>query len=52
LFGHLIGAGVHEVAWGYAAAAALMVFAGVVEALMGVDAEGKSLEDVAEPLSA
>jgi len=52
LFGHLIGAGVREVAWGYAAAAVLMLFAGVVEAFMGIDAEGKSLEDIAEPLSA
>ena len=52
LFGHLIGAGVRQVAWGYAAAAVLMMFAGGVEAFMGIDAEGKSLEDIAEPLSA
>ena len=52
LFGHLIGAGVRQVAWGYAAAAVLMLFAGTVEAFMGIDAEGKSLEDIAEPLSA
>jgi MFS family permease len=52
LFGRLIGAGVAQVAWGYAGAALLMLFAGGVEAWIGVDAEGRSLEDVAEPLSA
>jgi MFS family permease len=52
LFGRLIGSGVKEVAWGYAAAAALMVAAAVTEAFIGIDAEGKSLEDIAEPLSA
>jgi MFS family permease len=52
VFGWLIGAGVHAVAWGYAAAAALMLVAAVTEAYLGVDAEGKSLESIAEPLSA
>jgi MFS family permease len=52
LFGQLIGAGVHAVAWGYAAAAALMLIAAVTEAYLGIDAEGKSLESIAEPLSA
>jgi len=51
LFGQLIGAGVKEVAWGYALAALLMIGAGVVEAFIGIDAEGKSLESIAEPLS-
>ncbi len=32
-------------------AAALMLAAAVTEAAIGVDAEGKSLENVAEPLS-
>jgi MFS family permease len=52
LFGQLIGAGVHAVAWGYAAAAVLMLIAAVTEAYLGIDAEGKSLESIAEPLSA
>jgi hypothetical protein len=37
--GHLVGAGV-------------MVFGGVVELLVGINAEGKSLEDVTKPLTA
>ena len=36
----------------YLAGAALMIFAGLMQALFGADAEGKSLEDVATPLSA
>ncbi len=51
LFGQLIGSGVANVAWGYAAAAALMIIAAGVEIKLGVDAEGKSLESIAEPLS-
>jgi MFS family permease len=51
LFGQLIGAGVKEVAWGYGMAALLMIGAAVVEAFLGIDAEGKSLESIAEPLS-
>lgn len=51
LFGQLIGAGVKQVAWGYGVAAFLMIAAGVVEAFLGIDAEGKSLESIAEPLS-
>jgi MFS family permease len=51
LFGQLIGAGVRQVAWGYALAALLMIGAGMVEAFIGIDAEGKSLESIAEPLS-
>jgi len=52
LFGRLIGSGVGAVAWGYGAAAVLMLGAAVTEAFLGVDAEGKSLEAIAEPLSA
>ena len=37
---------------GYIFAAALMLGAGVLEAIWGVAAEGKSLEDISEPLSA
>jgi hypothetical protein len=39
------------VCYGYAFAAALMIAGGTVAALFGVDAEGKSLEDIALPLS-
>jgi MFS family permease len=51
LFGQLIGAGVHDVAWGYEAAAVLMLIAAIVEVRLGIDAEGKSLESIAVPLS-
>jgi MFS family permease len=51
LFGQLIGAGVAHVVWGYAAAAVLMLVAAGVEMRLGVDAEGKSLESIAAPLS-
>jgi MFS family permease len=37
--------------YGYLAGAALMIGAGVVEALVGVDAERKSLESITDPLS-
>jgi MFS family permease len=51
-FGRLIGTGVAWImAGGYAAAAVLMLIAAVTEWALGIDAEGKSLEDVAEPLS-
>ncbi len=52
LFGRLIGSGVAwEVAGGYVAAAALMLIGAAVEAKFGIDAEGKSLESIATPLS-
>ncbi|GLK69322.1 MFS transporter [Hansschlegelia plantiphila] len=52
LFGLLIGSGEPwPIFWGYAGAAALMIVAGVAALLFGIDAEGKSLEDVAPPLS-
>ncbi|WP_428535793.1 MFS transporter [Rhodopila sp.] len=52
LFGHLIGSGSQwAVASGYAGAAALMIAAAVCEVVLGVEAAGKSLEDVAQPLS-
>nr|WP_315855162.1 hypothetical protein [Chenggangzhangella methanolivorans] len=37
--------------WGYVGAAVLMIVAGTAALFYGVDAEGKSLEDVAAPLS-
>jgi MFS family permease len=52
LFGFLISSGSQwAVAGGYAGAAALMMGAAVCEALLGVEAAGKSLEEVARPLS-
>jgi MFS family permease len=53
LFGRLVeteNAG--AVAFGYYLGAALMIVAGLVEAVLGVAAERKRLEDVAAPLSA
>jgi MFS family permease len=38
--------------WGYVGAAAIMIIGGVVAWFLGVDAEGKSLEDIAPPISA
>jgi MFS family permease len=52
LFGFLIGSGSEwAVAGGYAGAAVLMMAAAVCEATLGVEAAGKSLEEVAQPLS-
>ncbi len=53
VFGHLIQTGSRdEVLIGYLIGAGLMVGAAVVEAMLGVDAERRSLEEVAPPLSA
>ena len=56
IFAHLIGDQQHpdptRLFYGYVFAAAVMVQAGVLEALIGVKAERASLEDIAEPLSA
>ncbi|HVJ50895.1 MAG TPA: MFS transporter [Aliidongia sp.] len=53
LFSHLIEGGERgPIGWGYGLAAAMMVFAALVELKLGIAAEGKSLEDVARPLSA
>jgi hypothetical protein len=41
-----------RVCYGYAATAVLMIAGGLVEATLGVSAEGKNLEDIAQPLSA
>jgi MFS family permease len=54
LYGKLIGDGHDHNAlfWGYVLGAAVMAVGGVVAFAIGIDAEGKSLEDVASPLSA
>jgi MFS family permease len=52
LYGHLIGDGKdpNSLYWGYLLGAGAMILGGVVAAFLAVDAEGKSLEDVAKPL--
>jgi MFS family permease len=52
LFGHLIETGARSsIVWGYHLAALLMLCGALTEWLIGIDAEGKSLETVAKPLS-
>lgn len=52
VFGLLIGGGQPwPIFWGYAGAAVLMIGAGFAALMYGVDAEGRSLEDIAAPLS-
>jgi MFS family permease len=52
LFGILIeGGGRSHIVWGYFLGAALMIVAALVELRLGVQAERKSLEEVAPPLS-
>jgi MFS family permease len=53
LYGHLIGSG-HDpfkLFIGYLIGPGAMIIGGIVEIVLGVSAEGKSLEDVASPLS-
>jgi MFS family permease len=53
LFGKLVESGKEvNVFYGYVIASVVMIAAGVAEWLLGVDAEGKSLEDIAAPLTA
>ena len=54
LYGLLIGTGQDHTRLfvGYLIGAAVMMIGGAVEVVLGVAAEGKSLEDVADPLSA
>ena len=58
LFGKLIddattgGKDITAIALGYFIGAALMIAGGVVEAVLGVKAEGQSLESIAQPLTA
>ncbi len=52
-YGHLIGDGEDpgKLFIGFLVGAGVMMIGGIVEIFLGVDAEGKSLEDVAPPLS-
>lgn len=53
IFGRLVGDG-HDrgrLFWGYVLGSVIMIFGGLVAWRFGVDAEGKGLEDVADPLS-
>lgn len=53
LFGFLIATGkVLPLSCGYALAAVLMLGAALFEVIHGVNAEGRSLEQIADPLSA
>jgi MFS family permease len=53
LFGFLVEAGSRlPLFWGYIGGAALMIIGGLTEIWLGVDAEQKSLESIANPLSA
>jgi MFS family permease len=53
LFGYLIAShAASAIAGGYFLAAVLLLGAALVEALFGIDAEGRSLEQIADPLSA
>jgi MFS family permease len=53
LYGHLIGTGKDPTSLyiGYLIGAGAMILGGLVAAFLGVNAEGKALEDVATPLS-
>jgi MFS family permease len=52
LFGYLIGQGSRDhVLWGYVVGAGAMIVAAIVQGVWGLDAERRSLEDVAPPLS-
>jgi MFS family permease len=52
LFGWLIESGDRRyIVWGYLFGAALMVAAAIVEMVIGIKAERRSLEDIAAPLS-
>ena len=52
LFGRFIEQGQEQVAFGYYIGACLMIAAGLVEVVFGVEAAQRSLEDIATPLTA
>jgi MFS family permease len=53
LYGALVGDGTSRepLFWGYVLGSVVMIFGGVVSGVFGVSAAGKSLEDIADPLS-
>lgn len=53
LYGALVGDGTDRepLFWGYVLGAAVMMFGGVIAGVFGISAAGKSLEDIADPLS-
>ena len=53
IFGHLVGDGTARdpLFWGYVVGAVVMIFGGLVALFFGVDAEGRGLEDIADPLT-
>lgn len=52
LYGYIVGTGSRDLLfWGYIAGAAVMAAGGLTEIFLGVNAERKSLEDVARPLA-
>jgi MFS family permease len=52
LYGYLVGTGSRTMLfWGYIAGGLVMIAGGLTEIWLGIDAEGKSLEDVARPLA-
>ena len=52
LFGYLVSTGSRELLFrGYLAGALAMVLGGAAEVILGIDAEGKSLESIAAPLT-
>jgi MFS family permease len=52
LYGYIVGTGSRSMLfWGYLAGAAVIAGGGLVELWLGVDAERKTLEDIARPLA-
>ena len=53
IFGHLVGEGTARdpLFWGYVVGASVMIFGGLVALVCGVDAEGRSLEEITDPLA-
>ena len=53
IFGSLVGDGTARdpLFWGYVVGAVVMIFGGLVALVFGVDAEGRTLEDIADPLT-
>jgi MFS family permease len=52
IYGYIVGTGSRDLlVWGYLVGAAVMAIGGFTEVWLGVDAERKSLEDIARPLT-